>query len=732
MSSAWYINEPIPPKDERLVYAHGTVMVLAWILLASTGILFARYGRLLRIGTRRKLLGSMIWFQIHRLILCLVTITTLLGFFLILVNENGKWVSADKDGRRIFAHSVLGAIIVCCTLLQAWIALFRCRPDSPYRSIFNWLHRSMGYLPFFLSIPTIFLIVVEPKALPMERGGFIAILSIWSAWIVLVVILFEAVEYRARVELEDGGGTRFCNWEPINMDFEDVHHRLLNIFSLGESKSKTLLYDFQRQPFDTTQYKTFLEYFNKNGLNCNSTVIYICIDQGTDDDNSTTLTRIKTPSKSDSLNPQQNRISIQSEATSTITPVKNKYVDKYEESDQEQTFRSSSVYTFENSINDLVNNIHSLISQIGFDETLIQLFESICIVRGYIRSVINPLQQQIKHLNENFKLINKSEMILYSNCLNNVSDICQSIETLIKSNKKKFDHIEQFSMIVYSFFKLYENLKILYNQWFECVEKSNNRSNIPSSSFIHPVESIPSPSSHSNIQVSTKDHYEINEENSNKRSQTSLPPSRQTSSSLAREPSDDETDEKFRLFRQLFSRLSNLFHLLTSQALLSYSEMVDLTVHELKSLRSNLELCNYNSILDAKKQILSIREKYYKEFSEYFSEDSKYKTSAQVTRAYDFIMKAIQRLLGSLNDYQSQLEKNNEKKESHRPSTFSSKDSQKQYQHNNSMQYFKRKSANFHIHNNNKRLTASYSSIEYRTYVKNDRRRNERKQYSFQ
>ncbi|CAF0879766.1 unnamed protein product [Rotaria sp. Silwood1] len=204
MSSAWYINEPIPPKDERLVYAHGTVMVLAWILLASTGILFARYGRLLRIGTRRKLLGSMIWFQIHRLILCLVTITTLLGFFLILVNENGKWVSADKDGRRIFAHSVLGAIIVCCTLLQAWIALFRCRPDSPYRSIFNWLHRSMGYLPFFLSIPTIFLIVVEPKALPMERGGFIAILSIWSAWIVLVVILFEAVEYRARVKSTSG------------------------------------------------------------------------------------------------------------------------------------------------------------------------------------------------------------------------------------------------------------------------------------------------------------------------------------------------------------------------------------------------------------------------------------------------------------------------------------------------------------------------------------------------
>lgn len=199
MRIPWYIDEPIAPKNENLVYAHGTVMVIAWILLASTGILLARYGRLLRIGTSRTLCGNLIWFQTHRLILCLVTVGTLLGFFLILVKEKGEWVSVSKDGRRIFAHSVLGAIVVCCALLQAWIALFRCDADSPFRSIFNWLHRSLGYLSFLLSVPTIFLIVTEPKELPMYQEGFITILSIWSAWVVIIVIFFEIVERNGRI-----------------------------------------------------------------------------------------------------------------------------------------------------------------------------------------------------------------------------------------------------------------------------------------------------------------------------------------------------------------------------------------------------------------------------------------------------------------------------------------------------------------------------------------------------
>ncbi|CAF1397438.1 unnamed protein product [Rotaria sordida] len=527
-----------------------------------------------------------------------------------------------------------------------------------------------------------------------------------------------------KVELEDGGGTRFCNWDPINMDFEDIHHRLLDIFRLDENKYKTSLYDFQRQPLDINQYHTFLEYFNKNGLNCNSTVIYICTDQADndDDDNNSTMmltkkrktSAITTSSQSNPLNSKQ-KISIASETTSTITSVEMKHVDKYaEESNQEQTSRSSSVYSFENSNNDLVNNIHILISQNSFDEILIQLFEYICVIHGYVRSIIHPLQQQIQNLNEYFKLIDQSEMKLYSHCLNNVSNICQSIETLIKLNKKKFDHIEQFPIIVNSFSQFYENLKILYNQWFEYVEKNNNRSNTPSSSVNHPIESISSTFLHSNIQVSSEDRVETNVENSEKRLQTS--------SSSAQEPSDGETNKKFSLFRQLFGRLNTLLFSLSKQDLPSYTEMVELTISELKSLRLNIDLFNYHSILNAKSQILLIRNKFSEKFSDYFSKQSKYTISQQITTSYDSTMKAMQYLLTSLNRYQLPADKNNKNEESYQSSTSSSKNSRKQYRHNNSMKFTKGKSRKFPIHKNDKRLTASYSSTEHRTFSKNDRK----------
>ncbi|CAF2910595.1 unnamed protein product [Rotaria sp. Silwood2] len=200
-----------------------------------------------------------------------------------------------------------------------------------------------------------------------------------------------------KLELEDGGGSRYCNWDPIDMDFDTVHRRLVDIFQLGESKLKTSLYDFQRHPLDINQYYTFFEYFNKNGLNCSSTIIYICTHQ---------------------------------------------------------------VYSFEKFSNDLVNNIRIFISQYGLDEISTQLFEYICIIQGYVCSVIHPLNQQLEHFIQNFQLHNQLEIELYSNILNKVCDICHLLEELIESNKRKFDYIEQFSIIVNLFYEFHENLKV--------------------------------------------------------------------------------------------------------------------------------------------------------------------------------------------------------------------------------------------------------------------------------
>jgi len=125
----------------------------------------------------------------------LAVIGTLLGFFLILAQASGQWLDPTEEGNRIFAHSIMGGIIVCCAFIQVCLALFRCHPDSPFRFIFNWLHRTTGMIAFILSVPTIFLIV---SVLLTNHEGAVIIMSLWSAWVVIIFIIFEIVQYRLR------------------------------------------------------------------------------------------------------------------------------------------------------------------------------------------------------------------------------------------------------------------------------------------------------------------------------------------------------------------------------------------------------------------------------------------------------------------------------------------------------------------------------------------------------
>jgi hypothetical protein len=182
-------------SNYTLALAHGTVMIFSWIVFASTGILFARYGRLIRFNKKKQLLGEDIWFQVHRFCLVLAVTGTLLGFFLVLAEAGGQWVDPTQDGNSTFAHSIMGGIIVCCAFIQACMALFRCHPDSPFRFIYNWLHRNTGMLAFILSVPNIFLIV---SIQANYHGGLVTIMSLWSAWIVIVFIIFEIAQYRLR------------------------------------------------------------------------------------------------------------------------------------------------------------------------------------------------------------------------------------------------------------------------------------------------------------------------------------------------------------------------------------------------------------------------------------------------------------------------------------------------------------------------------------------------------
>jgi hypothetical protein len=181
--------------DKTLAHAHGTVMILAWIVFGSTGVLFARYGRILRFGNQRQLLGKSIWFQIHRFLLSLSSLLTLLGFFLIIVYRSGVWVNPITNGRPLFAHSIFGSVVVCCVILQIWLALYRCHPNSRFRFMFNWSHRIIGSFASGLPFVNLFLIAF---VLSEQNIGLLIIVSLWTGWIVIVITLFEIIQYQYR------------------------------------------------------------------------------------------------------------------------------------------------------------------------------------------------------------------------------------------------------------------------------------------------------------------------------------------------------------------------------------------------------------------------------------------------------------------------------------------------------------------------------------------------------
>jgi hypothetical protein len=177
-----------------LIQAHATMMIVAWMTLGPTGILFARYGRSLRFGTRRQFLGKALWFQIHRFLLSITPLLTLVGFFFILAFANGRWVDYQLYTLR-FVHSIFGIIIVCCVIIQVWLALYRCNPRSRFRYMFDWSHRITGSLAFILSIPTIFVIVFS---LIRNRIALITVISLWTGWIIIIILIFEKIECQQR------------------------------------------------------------------------------------------------------------------------------------------------------------------------------------------------------------------------------------------------------------------------------------------------------------------------------------------------------------------------------------------------------------------------------------------------------------------------------------------------------------------------------------------------------
>ncbi len=98
---------------------HACLMIIAWLALASTGILIARYYKY--VLPKAKLCGVQFWFNFHRIIMIFVTTLSIVSFIIILSQLNWSWVS-DSDSVS-YTHSIFGILTICLSIIQVFLLL---------------------------------------------------------------------------------------------------------------------------------------------------------------------------------------------------------------------------------------------------------------------------------------------------------------------------------------------------------------------------------------------------------------------------------------------------------------------------------------------------------------------------------------------------------------------------------------------------------------------------------
>ncbi|XP_069141042.1 ferric-chelate reductase 1-like isoform X2 [Argopecten irradians] len=114
---------------------HGVLMLVAWILFGGITTIVSRYHKQLASGT--KLLGTDVWFQVHRLCAVLTFGITTASAILIFLKVYGLTKVAEL-------HGWLGIAVISGVVLQIIGGLCRPGSKSSIRPVFNWLHFILG------------------------------------------------------------------------------------------------------------------------------------------------------------------------------------------------------------------------------------------------------------------------------------------------------------------------------------------------------------------------------------------------------------------------------------------------------------------------------------------------------------------------------------------------------------------------------------------------------------
>ncbi|XP_058621268.1 putative ferric-chelate reductase 1 isoform X2 [Onychostoma macrolepis] len=168
-------------RSPLLMKYHGAFMLIAWTSTVSAGVIMARYFK--PDWPERNIFGQKVWFQLHRMLMALTVLLTLVGFVLPFMYRGG-W------SKRAGIHPYLGCAVMVLAVVQPVMALFRPAPDASRRYIFNWMHFGTGTAAQVVAVVTIFL-GIHQQALLLPAPWSTGVLAATVVWFVLADLVLE-------------------------------------------------------------------------------------------------------------------------------------------------------------------------------------------------------------------------------------------------------------------------------------------------------------------------------------------------------------------------------------------------------------------------------------------------------------------------------------------------------------------------------------------------------------
>ena len=161
-SQAIYFKNYISIQNDDNTYfvlAHGCLMVLSWMFLASVGSLTARYCKThfqeSWVPIPTQIYGKDWWFRMHQICMCLTWLFTLISTLIIFISKGLRPLQFHRISSN--PHAIVGLVAVTLAFIQPILAYFRPSASSDKRPLFNRVHSTIGYLAIVLSNGAIFL-----------------------------------------------------------------------------------------------------------------------------------------------------------------------------------------------------------------------------------------------------------------------------------------------------------------------------------------------------------------------------------------------------------------------------------------------------------------------------------------------------------------------------------------------------------------------------------------------